>query len=435
MIIQELISAKVAQMTSNGDTFSFLHSEKDWQNLDTDEAVLPSVHLDMPVKVQPKVVTGGAIEQRYICVLTFLYESNLDDDPDQQYETLKLAESAMNQFILLVEDDSINFDTSKNVFGEAYQVIAYPVFDRCVDGIILPFTCVPRNRPNACIPSYSLPIDNCDPATVQSSGTTFSQLIPSGDTFTLQDVSYSFTNTETTVIASGTAEAQSDIIETLPDVTHTDSNGSSVSYPNGKGFVCTPLIFSQTGLLLTSGQTGDSQGRDGDFFTIGAVIKDISGNDFLNNNTDRFCDTSGGTSYSDDIVIDRSTFDVSTGRVLGYQRTIVQSSNDQASAITSAESTSLGTFTSGWKLISKKEFENIQDLSTVSAGLINYTPFVIPASGVKFFFTRNEYAQNTTNFWIFRESGSDGQALKTTTNTSCFIVATRIFTWNGSVLT
>jgi hypothetical protein len=265
MIIQELIAAKVAQMTSNGDTFSFLHSEKDWQNLETDEAVLPSVHLDMPVKVTPSIKMGGAIEERYVCTLIFMYKSNLDNNPDQQYDTLKLAHAAMNQFILLVEDDPDNFDTTKNVFGEALQVVAYPLFDRCVDGIILPFTCVPRNRPNVCIPSYSIPIGDCDPATVENLSGAFSQLIASGDTFTLQSNDYSFANSEGTMIINGSAEAQTDIVGVLPDIDFTDSDGITTQVASGKNIIATPLTCPGTAELNSTGQLGDPYGS---FWTL-----------------------------------------------------------------------------------------------------------------------------------------------------------------------
>ena len=150
MIIQELIEAKVNQMTANGDTFSFQHSEKDWQNLQADEKLYPAVFLDMPVKVTPSILQGGGYEERYQCIINFLYKSNLADNPDQQYATIGKAGEAMKDFILLCESDVDNFDTEKNVYGQAFQAIN--LFDVNLDAMVLPFTFVPRNRPDVCLP-------------------------------------------------------------------------------------------------------------------------------------------------------------------------------------------------------------------------------------------------------------------------------------------
>lgn len=317
MIIQELIAAKVAQMTSNGDSFTFLHSEKDWQNLQSDEQLFPAVFLDMPVKVTPTILNGGGYQERYVCVLTFLYKSNLDDNPDQQYTTLKLCNSAMRNFILLVEDDPDNFEVDKNVFGEAFQMLN--MFDRNMDGIVLQFTCVPRDRPDVCIPSFGLPIGDCDPATVKSTGVGFSQLIESGGTLILPNINFSITNSDDTVLASGTQEAQSDVIEELPDVTHTDSDGSSVLYPSGKAFACSPSNAGKYAKLKQTGQTtsyitGDdiTRGRAVSYFVLNYV------NEF--GHSFRLCGQTGG--YTDGV----GYFDVNgaaTSKALAFPNDII----------------------------------------------------------------------------------------------------------------
>lgn len=404
MIIQELIAAKVAQMDSNGDSFSFLHSEKDWQNLETDEAVLPSVHLDMPVKVKPEIMAGGAIQERYICVLIFLYDSNLDDNPTEQYQSLKLAHSAMNQFILMVEDDADNFDTSKNVFGEAHQVIAYPVFDRCVDGIILPFTCVPRDRPEACIPSYSIPVGPCDPATVQNQSGLFSQLIASGDTFVLSGNDYSINNTEGTVVLSGTVEAQTDILGTLPDINFTDSTGLTTQEASGKDLVCTlapPLTY---GLV--------------DFDTLD------SNNPF--GNTNRRTDLLGTQIYADGIFID--WYSRRGSEVFGYPTNVIPSPDvytSQADAITYCDNFILSGF-SDWRMSEKS---NIDDLAKPQMNAFDYAP--INLSGAQIYWI--DISITPTMALVFR---TDNFSFYTQTKT----VATgkplpvRTFTVTGTIL-
>lgn len=146
-MIQEIVKAKVSAMAANGDSFTFLHSEKNWQNLEADEATLPAVYLDMPIKYKPVILTGGVFSRAYVCVVLFLYKSELDNDPDEQYINYAKAEAAQREFQLLCEND---IDIKSIVVGDCYQILN--LFDCNLDGVVMPFTLTPRNSDGVCLP-------------------------------------------------------------------------------------------------------------------------------------------------------------------------------------------------------------------------------------------------------------------------------------------
>ena len=147
-MIQELIEMHVDAMQANEDSFSFLHSERDWQNLQADEKVFPAVFLDMPVKSTPKILAGGAFERNYNIVILFLYKSELDDDEAQRYASLRLAEEAQRELLIRLDNDNDNIKSF--TIGESYQV--QNLFDVNLDGIIQPLNLIPRNSRGVCIP-------------------------------------------------------------------------------------------------------------------------------------------------------------------------------------------------------------------------------------------------------------------------------------------
>lgn len=147
MTIKQLISDKVALMDANGDSFSFLHSEKDWQNLNADEEILPAVYLDMPIKYRTKTSLTGYKEKTYILMLLFLYKSELDDSPEQQEQTFVKAENSQQQFEMLLDDDSDNI--VNYVAGECMQVLN--LFDCNMSGVLMPLEITLRNTDSVCL--------------------------------------------------------------------------------------------------------------------------------------------------------------------------------------------------------------------------------------------------------------------------------------------
>jgi len=183
--------------------------------------------------------------------------------------------------------------------------------------------------------------------------------------------------------------------------------------------------------LMKTGQTisyatnddGDLQeGRDVDFYTL------ASNNPF--GNTDRFTDELGGSTYSNDIVIDWSTYGGTT--VIGWSRLVVPSTT-WANHITNATAYSIGSFTSGWRLPNVLEMMSICKYDNVSTGL-NYTPFNVTSTGS--FSTSTTYRvvalSNSFNY-IFGFSTGQLQANNKVNNT--YSIRCRTFTVTGTTLT
>lgn len=144
-----------------------------------------------------------------------------------------------------------------------------------------------------------------------------------------------------------------------------------------------PAVTRSTATLMKTGQTtsyrtgddGDLEaGRGTDFFTLDAAPLHNDGSATINTTTNRFTDILGGQTYADDIVLDWSTWNGST--LYGYKVTeyAVTSWNQ---AIDDTLATSIGIFTSGFRLTNVIEFENICNWSlTIQLNHIGYTsPF------------------------------------------------------------
>lgn len=144
-MIQEIIEDIVGQMNANGDSFAFLHSEKDWQNIEGDEIGFPAVFMDMPIRFNSKTVTGGGIELSFICMVLFLYKSELDDNPSQRYATMKKCMNAQRQFQILLDNSE---DIKSFSVGECFQ--ASNLFDVNVDAVAMPFSFVPSKWDSVC---------------------------------------------------------------------------------------------------------------------------------------------------------------------------------------------------------------------------------------------------------------------------------------------
>ena len=145
------------------------------------------------------------------------------------------------------------------------------------------------------------------------------------------------------------------------------------SSSGGGGSTPVGATLMQTG-QTTSYRTGDDgdieAGRATDFFTLN------TNNPF--GNTNRFTDELGGSTYTNNIVIDWSTYDTVAGTVLGYYRVFNSSNVNWNTAIDNALIHSVGTFTSGWRLPNRAEVFNIMLHEGALLGYpLNYAPFNI----------------------------------------------------------
>jgi hypothetical protein len=127
--------------------------------------------------------------------------------------------------------------------------------------------------------------------------------------------------------------------------------------------------------LLKTGQTTSYRTRDdGDLEAGRATSFSVLAENNPFSNTNRFTDELGGQTYTNDIVIDWSTYDGST--VLGYRRTSSALTATWNNAIDGALAVSIGSFTSGWRLPNVNEYQNIMKFENVfTSGAFNYSPF------------------------------------------------------------
>lgn len=181
--------------------------------------------------------------------------------------------------------------------------------------------------------------------------------------------------------------------------------------------------------LMKSGQTtsyrtgddGDIQsGRATDFFTL------ASNNPF--GNTNRFTDELGGSTYTNNIVIDWSTYDGST--VLGYYRVSNGTNVNWNDAIDGAAALSVGSFTTGWRLPNRLEFQNIINDSVTFP--LNYSPFNFTNSFT--YWCSTSAAVNPSVYaYRFLTYGLDPIQTKTT-SANCRYFGVRTFTVTGTTL-
>ena len=202
-----------------------------------------------------------------------------------------------------------------------------------------------------------------------------------------------------------------------------------------------------TAMIMKTGQTvsfntgddGDLEaGRDGDFFTL------PYNNPFGNNK--RLTGITGGYQLSgtyydkngigttsalaipDDIVIDWSSLDAVTSKVLGYKRTL-EASQIASLNISSALAASIGSYTSGWRMVNFRELTNIMNLKYQG---LNYEPFGITISNTRIRTSTNSYETSGYRWWWDAPNSSllytsDGNALPT--------IIVRTFSVSGTTLT
>jgi hypothetical protein len=197
---------------------------------------------------------------------------------------------------------------------------------------------------------------------------------------------------------------------------------SAGAAPSGRELMKTGQTIS-----FRTGDDGDLQeGRDVDFFTL----------DYTNpfGNTNRFTDELGGTAYANDIVIDWSTYNAGTGKVLGWHLGVFLFGQLWDDCIDISNSLSVAGFTSGWRLPNIHEIFSIYNFGI--ANRTNYHPFNIKGARNLFLWTSTTDPSNggrayaSANFTINNPAQS---TTKTTTRDHKF--SCRTFTVSGTTLT
>jgi hypothetical protein len=266
------------------------------------------------------------------------------------------------------------------------------------------------------------------------------EVIPDNIIVTGSEIDIILANTipcaDTTIEVNGTTEGTFASGSTV-DIQLSDSGGvvtpdSVTVVGNDVQIVLADCVGGSVGATLmktgqtTSYRTGDDgdleAGRATSFFVL------ASNNPF--GNTNRFTDELGGSTYTNNIVIDWSTYNGST--VLGYRRTTNSVGITWNDAIDAALALSIGTFTSGWRLPNRNEFSNIWNGESTLG--YNYAPFNLSTPGLECW-TGNSLIAATTLAWYNSTTyGQENYKAKTTATNSRYIPV-RTFTVTGTTLT
>ena len=218
-----------------------------------------------------------------------------------------------------------------------------------------------------------------------------------------------------------------------PDSVTITGNTIEIEVPAGG----TPTSVLKSSTIIktdqnTSYRTGDDgdlkEGRVTDFYTLNTIPVHDDGTATANTTTNRFTDELGVQTYTNDIVIDWSTYDNVAETVLGYTRNFVANGLNWNDSIDACLVYSVGSYTSGWKMPNIRELIHIKSIDNG----MTYSPFNLTSSVVIFSSTND----STTCSIAGSSAGTNfsGQSNKTTT-TSRRAIAVRTFTVSGTSLT
>jgi hypothetical protein len=145
-------------------------------------------------------------------------------------------------------------------------------------------------------------------------------------------------------------------------------------------------------------------------------------------NTNRFTDELGGQTYTNNIVIDWSTYDGST--VLGWYRVSNGVDINWTNALDNALLVSIGSFTTGWRLPNVQELFSLLNFSA-AANPLNYSPINL-GTVTNGYWTGTNFT--TQGYRVFNAiSQVVGNSLKSTTSGMRYIPC-RVFTVTGTTL-
>lgn len=195
-----------------------------------------------------------------------------------------------------------------------------------------------------------------------------------------------------------------------------------------------PAVSRSTAQLMKTGQTTSyATGSDGDLERGRNVSFTVLAENNPFGNTNRFTDELGTQTYTNNIVIDWSTYNGSN--VLGWYRVPNASDVAWGTAITSALAFSIGTFTTGWRLPNWAEYFSIINWELPGSGSLpfSYSPFNI--GNLRFWSSTTDRVTTTQAYCI--QSNLYNNAFATSVAKSsvfCRWIAVRNFTVTGTTL-
>ena len=204
---------------------------------------------------------------------------------------------------------------------------------------------------------------------------------------------------------------------------------SALNFKIGGGGGATPAPVGAT--LMKSGQTTSYRtGDDGDLEAGRATNFTTLASNNPFGNTNRFTSELGTQTYTNNIVIDWSTYDGST--VLGLSRAAIATGNTWNQAVDNSLSYSVGTFTSGWRLMNMIEIFNLINFANDGSNFLNYSPVNLSSIG-RLYWSSNTVVGSTTAAYCFNNIGGIGIVSKTTSANMTYI-RVRTFTVTGTTL-
>ena len=176
--------------------------------------------------------------------------------------------------------------------------------------------------------------------------------------------------------------------------------------------------------LLKTGQTTSYRtGDDGDLETGRETSFTVLSANNPFGNTNRFTDELGTQTYTNNIVIDWSTYDGSV--VNGYYKVLTTVTWNNA--IDQCLALSVGTFTSGWRLVNKNELFSLHNPELIQG--LDYAPFNLPFT----LWTSTTWKFITT--YAFTMAATSTMSVTDKTGISGSRLPVRTFTVTGTILT
>jgi hypothetical protein len=189
-------------------------------------------------------------------------------------------------------------------------------------------------------------------------------------------------------------------------------------------------VSRTTAQLMKTGQTTSYRtGDDGDLEAGRNVSFTVLAENNPFGNTNRFTDELGGQTYTNNIVIDWSTYNGST--VLGWRRTTNGVDINWNDSIDGALAVSVGTFTTGWRLPNIQELISISNYG-ISTALFDYSPFSLNSANN--FWSSTTLASNTTRALLIQNTNLRITDLAKTATVPHRYIPCRTFTVTGTTL-
>jgi hypothetical protein len=206
-------------------------------------------------------------------------------------------------------------------------------------------------------------------------GTIHSESVPSGATVNYSVADNAITVNSTNGFSIDLTDGTSSVTPTSVTYSHSHHKVDIV-LPNNAPTPRSTATLMKTGQTISyrTGDDGDYEaGRPTNFLTLDSAPLHDNGSATLNTTTNRFTDILGGQTYATAIVLDWSTWNGTT--LLAYSKNYIGLNVAWNTAIDNALTTSIGSFTSGWRLVNRREMQNISYEDASSNRVLNFAPF------------------------------------------------------------